>query len=590
MMSSSPTEGHAGTRPAAADTGWQWRGWLAGATVATAALLAYWPSLRNGFVWDDPLVLRQLEAIRTWGDLLVVPPEIPHYYYRPVVFVSYLADRWIGGGAPMPFHASVVVLHAFASVLVFVFARRCLPASPGAALLGALLFAVSPLHTESVAWMAGRSDVIAGTLLLLTVLLCWRDSVWSTCLGAAVFLLALLSKEMAIAGLLLVPAGAWLQSRRVSWRGLVPLAVATGIYAALRHVGLGTMMAAAATGSSGDTVGMAVRGLGVYVARSLVPFGLSPLVSAVPTAAPYLVLGALGPAVAAYAVYRWWPESRWPAAFLILWFLFTLAPAFTVMFRVSASAPIADRYLYVPSVATCILLAWGLAVGARRWRVPSMVAVGAAGAALAGLVAATWSYQAVWRDDYAFWSAAAAAAPDDGLAQRELGSTLLALGRLDDAERTLKRALELPADPTSAAMTNSNLAMAYRRMGRFDDAVAALNAAIAISPHPALYNNLGLTWMAKAQADQNAGNRALVGDDVRAARDALNAALAFEASAAERGMLEQWNPAKTHALLGQVLTALGDRSAARAHLDAALRLEPTGPMANQVRQQLNALR
>jgi Flp pilus assembly protein TadD len=303
-----------------------------------------------------------------------------------------------------------------------------------------------------------------------------------------------------------------------------------------------------------------------------------------------VLVGTLIPLVGVVAIYRWWPASRWPAAFLLLWFVLTLVPAFTVMFRVSASAPIADRYLYLPSVATSVLIAWGFTAATRRLRLPGVATALTAGVTLIALTAATWSYQTVWRDDYAFWSAAAAAAPEDGLAQRELGSTLLALGRLDEAERVLSRALQLPADPTSAAMTHSNLGLVYRRLGKFDDAVAAMKAAIAIAPHPALYHNLGLTWMAKAEADQKAGNRAAVGGDVRSARDALDAALAFETSAPQRGMLEQWSPAKTHALLAQVLTALGDRAGARAHLEASLRLQPSGPMADTVRRQLDALR
>src|SRR5262245_23827597 len=97
---------------------------LAAAAVVAVAVLVYLPALRNGFIWDDPLVLRQLRAIRTWGDLVIMPPQIPRYYYRPLIFVSYLVDRALGGEAPFWFHLSVVAFHALNCLLVFRLAQH----------------------------------------------------------------------------------------------------------------------------------------------------------------------------------------------------------------------------------------------------------------------------------------------------------------------------------------------------------------------------------------------------------------------------------------------------------------------------------
>src|SRR5215470_14069743 len=92
---------------------------MAAALIVATAFLVYIPALRNGFIWDDPLVLQQLRAIHGLGDLVVMPPQIPRYYYRPLIFVSYLIDRSLGGELPFWFHLSVIALHALNCLLVF---------------------------------------------------------------------------------------------------------------------------------------------------------------------------------------------------------------------------------------------------------------------------------------------------------------------------------------------------------------------------------------------------------------------------------------------------------------------------------------
>jgi tetratricopeptide (TPR) repeat protein len=564
---------------------------MAAAVAVAAGVLVYLPALRNGFVWDDPLVLDQLRAMRTWGDLVVMPPQVWRYYYRPLVYVTYLIDRALGGETPFWFHLSVIAFHALNCLLVFRLAAHVFRDDLAIAAGGAVLFAVFPTHVESVAWMAGRSDVILCTFLLLTVLLSVRRAApWTAWVGGLTFFLALLSKESALAGLLVVPALDWLSTRRLYWRRYAPLLLAAVAYFVLRQRSVeGLAGGAAPSGTPAQLLPDLLAALGFYLVRSLAPVGLCAYIPTVPDAPIYLAAGILLPLGAAGLLYRGWPEARWPLAFWLAWFALTLAPSFSVIAWRSAVAPVADRYLYVPSVASCVLIAWAVFAVARRQRLSARWPLGILLALSAVLGIRSATYARVWTDNFTFWSDVAAKLPRNALARRELGSALLARGQLDEAEDALQQALTLPAAPTDRAMAHSQLGLIYRRQGRFADAVAASQAALRIASHPALSHNLGMALMAKAEDDQRRGDTAAVLDDVRQARSAFETALALEHAPGAETALEQWDPAKTHALLGQVLISLGDRAGAREHLQTALRLQPAGPVADVTRRQLEKL-
>ncbi|MBI3783454.1 MAG: tetratricopeptide repeat protein [Deltaproteobacteria bacterium] len=555
-----------------------------------AASVVYLPALRNGFLWDDPFVLQQLRAIRSWTDLVVLPAVVPKFYYRPIVFVSYLFDRSLGGEAPFWFHFSVVALHVANTALVFLLAQRLWNDALVAG-LAALLFAVYPTHVESVAWMAGRSDVIVATFILVAMLLfSKRDAAWSAWLGGAAYLLGLLSKEMALAVVLLVPLADWLVVERLLYWRYVPLIAATVLYFLLRQSSLGTPVGGMATAQSLSQQGLdLIRALGFYARQSVFPFQLSGYVPQIPEGAVFVIAGVALLVAGAIAFVYARQRRQSGIALLVAWYFLTLAPSLTVILRRSASAVVADRYLYVPSIALCMVAAWALArTGARR-SVPA--AALAAGAALSLVFAVkTWTYSQVWRDNLSFWSDVAAKVPGDALPQREVGIALLERGRTGEAEVALRHALDLPSDTEGRVMALSNLGNVYRRTGRTDEAIDAFESALQAGPHPALYHNLGLTLISKIEKEQRAGDQDGVRRDIVKARQAFESALTFEDKPGASAFLQQWSPAKSHSLLGQVLFSLGDVAGARQHLEAALRLEPTGPVADLTRQYMSRLK
>ena len=164
--------------------------------VAVVAALVYANSLRNGLVLDDEGIIMRNDVVHHVSGIwrAFVTPYWPNGsgQYRPLVISSFAAEWWLWGASPAGYHALNVAWHALASVLVYVLARRWL--APAIALVAGTLFAVHPVHTEAVANVVGRSELMAACGIIGTLLLHARRSRWAM----ATFAFALLSKEHAL--------------------------------------------------------------------------------------------------------------------------------------------------------------------------------------------------------------------------------------------------------------------------------------------------------------------------------------------------------------------------------------------------------
>lgn len=295
------------------------KAWFAAAVSALAAFFVFMPVLKAQFVWDDSVVQTlQIPYFKTVGDAFRPPRGIVEWggvYYRPLVMVSYLVedklnDAWVGDyrkalkgredprRAAIP-HGTTLLIHVLTSAAAALFARRCLRGREGAewgALAAGLVFALHPVHAESVGTIAGRSDSMA-VLFLLPALLFALDgrekrSPWRLALSGFLYLLALLSKEVALAGLALLPLCLWLlpeapgtkDEEKKSFPWWVPLAAffaGAGAYLALR-LGTDSNLGGSSPMSVGELIGRLFRTAAFYGSEIFAPWPMSPYIPDLP--------------------------------------------------------------------------------------------------------------------------------------------------------------------------------------------------------------------------------------------------------------------------------------------------------------------
>lgn len=473
--------------------------------VAIAAVVTYVGTLGHRYVWDDHLIASQLSRAASEGGLFKVlaapflpTADVPNNYYRPVVHATYWFDGTVGAGSPAVAHLSNVLWHAAASVLVFLFARRALGDAEGA-FAGALLFAVHPVHVESVAWVAGRSDILCATFSIGAALTWgltrnrpaarthWPYRVLTGCL----FALACFSKEQAIVLPLLLlvfprSGGAAPSDRRRPWRGrltawawtfipptiLVLLVREAALHDELGHMGLleqmrGTLLVREPATAIGALI---------HLLRSLViPWPHDALITRTDVGIdPVTACSAAGLAVLAWAS---WRPSREATTLAVAW---TAAFAIPSLLVPAAGVVVAaERYAYVPSVGVSILLgALAASRGPLRamrptWRIAAVTVL------TIGLGTAAFARSTVWADDASLTADVEATSPETPLAHVMRAEVFSNQGRTIEAVRSYRRAAAL--DPGSAPTLRS-LGVALLQAGDPRGAAEALRRAVDAEP------------------------------------------------------------------------------------------------------------
>jgi len=428
---------------------------LALVTLGLLVIVSYLPAmLWGGFVWDDNLCIK-VDPVREVSGLWQIwfsPSDIEEEkHYWPLVYTTFWLEHKLWGFAPAGYHIVNVLLHLANTLLLWHLVRRL--AVPGAWMVAAV-FAVHPLHVESVAWIIERKDVLSA-LFYLAAVLAWMRFVeqprrgWYVC-SLALYAAGLLSKSIVITLPVALLIWHWWQQSRVTSTDLLRL-VPFGVIGLAITVG-DLSFYWSRTDESLDyslieRMLIATRALWFYVGKLLWPSELAVIYPlwdirvADPLAWGYLI------AAVALALVLWYfrPQlGRGPLAG-VLFFVITLSPVLGfVDYTYMQYAFVADRFQYLAGIGVMTVVIGAATYGIRGlsdlWQKGTWV-VAAVTIVVLGLL--TWRQAGIWRDDETHLSHIIASNPQAWNAYSNLGAVLFKQGRFEEAETHLRHAIAL---------------------------------------------------------------------------------------------------------------------------------------------------
>jgi protein O-mannosyl-transferase len=515
----------------------------------------------------------------------------------PLTWLSHMLDVQLFGLQSGRHHLVNVLLHAIGTLLLFGFIER-ITGAPWKSAFVAFVFALHPLHVESVAWIAERKDVLNGVFWFLTLWMYLKYTRKPGVLPYASMLLlfccGLMSKQMIVTlpfvALLLDfwPLKRFQTSPRriiLEKLPLFGLAIAASLVAYLVQQRGGAI-------SSFNELPFALRmenalvSYCAYIARLFWPVDLAvfyPFPASVPlwqaTSASLALAGIT--AVALISIKRRpYLTVGW------LWYLITLSPVIGII-QIGLQSR-ADRYTYIPLIGIAIMLAWGLPDLLQRFPYRGVVLAALSGAACSAWLVVTWHTVPHWRNSISLFSHAIRATDRNFVACNNLGAALRREGRLEEAMMHFEEAIAIKAQDGDA---QNNLGEVLLALGKVDDATPHIMEALRLQPDsPAAHVNLGAILNRRGrfeEAEAQYRMALLRNPDSAEAHCGLGACLSERKDRLAEALQElllavSLKPeyADAHYNLGRVLGLTGRTEEAKAQFSETIRIDPSNAEAH----------
>jgi tetratricopeptide (TPR) repeat protein len=482
--------------------------------LAVVTALVYLPVAKHGFInFDDPDYVTgnpyvqaglRPESIR-WALTGVYSSN-----WHPLTWMSHMLDCQLYSQKPAGHHLTNVAFHMANTVLVFLLLRLMTSAFWRSAFVAGL-FALHPLHVESVAWVAERKDVLSAFFGLLCLMAYAKYAmqkseirnsksetkskpeigrrITSYTLALLFFALGLMSKPMLVTWpFLMLLVDFWpLKRTGVALRSWIPLvlekipffalSVGSCVITFLAQRACGAVVPLADT-SVAARIANAIVSYGRYLAKTFWPAKLAVFY-------PYEQLNwdsgevlaaclAIGLATGA-ALWAWKRKPYWPVGWF--WFVGVLVPVIGVV-QVGKQA-FADRYMYLPHIGLFIFITWGVAEALTRIQLPRWTGFGIGGLVLAISAVITSHQLTYWRDTKSLFEHTIAVTSRNFVAYTVIACELVESNKLAEATEDCRLALEYsPCYPEA----HNTLGAIYAKQEKFDEAIAHYKKASECDP------------------------------------------------------------------------------------------------------------
>jgi tetratricopeptide (TPR) repeat protein len=538
--------------------------------LAVATLAVYGQTASHGFIsYDDDQYVYENSTVRAGLTASNFAWAFTTFFYanwHPVTWLSHMLDCQLFGLDAGYHHLVNVGFHLASAILLLLVLWRT-TRRLWLSVMVAAIFALHPVHVESVAWVSERKDVLSAFFGMMALWLyvryvespTARRYLWVT----LVFALGLMAKPMLVTFpfvLLLLdywPLGrlkyppAWPAFCSLLWEK-VPLLALAAIDSMLTfdaQRSFGAVVALERLPFSARLANVAVAYV-TYLGKAVWPVDLAVLYPIHGAPAETVALAAL--LMLAVTAGAMWAARRNPYILVgWLWYVGMLVPVIGLV-QVGAQS-MADRYTYMPFVGLSIAAVWGTADLVRNQPVLQKSAAGIAMLAVVALAAMAYRQTAYWKGSEELFAHTLAVTEGNRIIHNNLGVVLSGEGKREEALAQFQRALAIDPDYASA---HANLGHEWLKAGRFDKALPELNAALRLEPTLAgAHADLGVLLAAGGRMEQARGHL----------EEALHLATADPDS---------------HNDLCYVLGRLGRTEEAMAHCREALRLKPDFPDAH----------
>ncbi len=458
--------------------------------------------------------------------------------WNPLIWLSLMFDYQLFGLNAGGYHMTNLILHTLSTLLLFWLFKRMTNEIWESAFVAAV-FALHPLHVESVAWIAERKDVLSAFFWMLTLCLyvyyTEKTTVKRYLLVLCSFIIALLSKPMVVTlPVIMILLDYWPLKRfqsRETWNP--PARAGGGMRCNSREVAL----IQGASGSCRRGLLSQKDSLLLWQLREKTPFFvLSTVISIItiytmssPTV-KYFPLGSrLANAPVSFVIYlekTFWPHDMavfypfptqipvWQvigASLMIiiittavfammkrlpylftgwLWYIITILPVIGIIQNGYYS--MADRYHYLPSIGLAVMLAWGIPALIKNEEIRKKVIFPAEIVVLAILAVSSWQQCGYWKNNFELFNHAVLATKDNYMAHNNLGIALADAGKNEEAMEHCNKAILIKPDD---AFSYIGRGFVYYKRGQYEKALKELNVAIRLGPTDAnAYYNMGITY------------------------------------------------------------------------------------------------